>query len=436
MTKQLLLLCYYFPPAPLAFANRVGKLCKYLARETEWCPQVICGELPFDVLPGRDDTLLAEIPSQVGIDRVPSFSTSRLARQLKTLGIEKPVKFLRKFFVLPDDKGDWIGPVVRAAVRKFPDGKGLKALLVSGPPNSVYMAGYRLSKSWNLPLVIDMRDPWSQPWAKYNWFSNWLNWATRGMERRVYQQASAIITNTDGNLADLKRRFTEYDEKISVVPNGFDPEDILSGHGPALRDSSGAFDSLNLLYLGGLRGGGFEEPFFRVLGAYLDEHPKARQELKMHFVGGTQEQVENLVRGYGIADVSQAHGIVPANAVGRPLAESDIYILILPQNCHEGWIPAKFYYYLAGGKYIFALVPKGSVRQLLKGLGDLVEVAGPGEVEKAAAAFQRIIERARHAKKTSEGHSFPDYALQYDRRAIARQVAAVLDQVAGPRPAD
>jgi glycosyltransferase involved in cell wall biosynthesis len=433
MQKNLLFVCYYFPPAPLAFAQRVAKLSKYLPGETGWIPRVICGELPMDV-PGLDNTLLSELPEVVEIERVGSYLSSNLARRLQAWHLQKPITLWRKLTVKPDAFGDWIEAAVATAEKKFPGGKGLKVILASGPPNSVYVVGARLSRRWNIPLVIDMRDPWRRDWGKQHWLKSWLNRPNGLMEEQIYQASSAIITNTPGNKLDLKRRYPQYSKKIEMVPNGFDPEDLNWQRGPQLRSNAESSNrAIQLLYLGGIMGRGFEEEFFKVLADFLRDHPEERRYLKVHFVGGTLDQVDALTKPFGLQDICQAHDIVPANAVGRPLADADIYVLLLPPGNANGWIPAKLYYYLAGGKYIFAMIPDGSAKELLMELKGITVIVDYADDKSGKVALSKVIAMARQSKRQQNGNSFPPYAQPYDRRNIARQDGSVLDKVVGDK---
>ncbi len=429
MEKSLLLLCYYFPPAPMALSQRVAKLCKYLPRETGWTPQVICGELTPDV-PGLDNFLLSEIPEVVGVERVGSHLSSNLARTLRAWHLEKPIRLWRKLTVHPDAYGDWIDAAVAAAEKKFPGGKGFKVILASGPPNSAYVAGALLKAKWNIPLVVDMRDPWCQRYGKMPYLIRWVDNQTQRLEENIYRQTDMVIANTKGNMLDLQQRFPELSTRLTVIPNGYDIEDLDCNCGPRLCQPDDASDILNLLYLGGVRGTGFEEAFFQVLEAYLKDYPDERHKLRIHFVGAMESQIKQLVSPFGLEDVCRAHGVVPGNAVGRPLSEADIYLLLLPpQISYDGVVPSKVYYYLAGGKYIFALIPDGSARQIVSQAGDLAEISSPDDLEGAKAALKRIIVKARQSKIAPPGKNLPSYSLPFDRRRIARQVGEVLDSV-------
>jgi glycosyltransferase involved in cell wall biosynthesis len=419
----------------MGHAQRVGKLCKYLPNETDWLPYIICGQLPIDLLPGKDDILARELPAEITVERVGGFLSSEVAQKIRAWKLYKPAAAFRKLMVLPDPYGDWVNRAVEKAEHIFPGGKGIECILASGPPNSVYLAGLRLAKSWQIPLVIDMRDPWSRSSTVRQINVPWHRKKIKQLQKDVYEAADAIIANTDGNALDLKRAYPQWASKIYVVPNGFDPDDIDPQKGPALRKGAEPGNTIHFLYLGGIRGrvggGLFEGDFLQAVADYLVEYPQERSFLKLHFVGGTEPEVNALARHFGLQDICHAYGVVPTDAVGRPLAEADIYVLLLPPNRGDdrGWIPAKTYYYLAGGKYIFAIVPEGTARDLLRPLGDTVEIADPRDETGIKKALGRLIERVRSGPRTWSGGDVPDYAQPFNRRAIARQIGKILDNV-------
>jgi len=426
MMKNVLLLCLGFPPAPLAYSQRVAKLCKYLPVETHWRPQVICGEVPFEITSGLDDNLLAEIPPTVGYQRIGCFATSRLAAQLHSRRLFRLVNLVRKLMILPDDYADWIPAAVAAARHTFPQGRGIEAILASGPPNSIYLAGVQLSALWEVPLIVDMRDPWSSVWQKNHWFYSWQSQRTARLEAGLYTKASQIIVNTREAATELAHRFPEHLSKIAVVPNGFDPQDIDWQVGPGLREPGEPDGTVHLLNLGGIRNSGLEAKFYHLVRSYLDDHPEDQGKIKIHFVGASWAQIKDLVTSANVQELCQAHGVVPSNAVGRPLAEADIYLLFqLPQ--HELSIPSKFYSYLAGGSPILALIPPRLADNLSAILGEHASILNYAAPDQESDIFAKLIETVRRTPAVRRDGVFPPSAAPFDRRQIARQVGAVMD---------
>jgi len=132
--------------------------------------------------------------------------------------------------------------------------------------------------------------------------------------------------------------------------------------GPALKESSSNL-TIDLLYLGGVKwkvtkAGIFEEPFLWVVQKAIKQDVNLRHRLRIHFVGSDTRPLLNVVEKLGLRNICIFHGKVSCNQVGRPLAEADVYVLILNSAAEEsGWIPAKTYYYLASGKPILAISP-------------------------------------------------------------------------------
>ena len=88
----------------------------------------------------------------------------------------------------------------------------------------------RLSKKYNLPLVVDMRDHWT--YWNITPFNNYFNYLfTKLQERKIFNQASKIIGVTNEQINDFKSIHPSVPEgKFKWIPNGYDgaslPEQI------------------------------------------------------------------------------------------------------------------------------------------------------------------------------------------------------------------
>jgi glycosyltransferase involved in cell wall biosynthesis len=345
-----------------------------------------------------------------------------LAIKLRSWHFYKPIGLLRKLLVRPDAYGDWVSRVVRLAKQKFPQKPRIDAILASGPPNSAYVAAARLSEAWGKPLIMDMRDPWNlDPWYKR---------LTKSLEKRIYENAAAIIVNTEGAAAELKGRHPEMARKIKVICNGFDPEDLNWQIGPALRQTDDPEETVHILNLGGVRGGGVEAGFLKILADYLQDNPAEGTRIRVHFVGGSAPQIEKIAAPLGLSGICKGYGLVPTNNVGRPLAEADIYTLLQPKQFTAS-IPSKFFHYLAGGGYILAQVPEILAEEIREKMGDSRDVIAFVNQDNGKSALAKLLNKARQSRRPIPGDSFPPYAQVFDRRQIARQVASVLDEAVG-----
>jgi len=122
------------------------------------------------------------------------------------------------------------------------------AVYVSSPPFSAGSIARNISKEFNLPLLLDMRDAWSHwcvsPFATYLHF-----YFTFLSEKRAFKAASKIVTVTDELCKIFRQKHKEIPKNIfNVIPNGFDIETI-----PAKLNFKGIKDSnskINIAYVG------------------------------------------------------------------------------------------------------------------------------------------------------------------------------------------
>ena len=78
-----------------------------------------------------------------------------------------------------------------------------EAILATLPPFSTGSLAVNISKTFNLPLIIDMRDGWSK-WCLAP-YGSWLHYYfTYREEKKLFKRADVITTVTD-QLADIFR---------------------------------------------------------------------------------------------------------------------------------------------------------------------------------------------------------------------------------------
>jgi len=126
---------------------------------------------------------------------------------------------LEHYFFFPDIYFPWIRRTYKIGKKIIQEGK-IDAILVTLPPYSSAVIGYKLAKKFSLPLILDYRDPWStHTGLKFPKFI--VKQRHRKLERKIANYSKLIITVGDG-YAKLISDATNIDEKeISVIPNGY-----------------------------------------------------------------------------------------------------------------------------------------------------------------------------------------------------------------------
>src|SRR5439155_22311733 len=98
-------------------------------------------------------------------------------------------------------------------------------VITTSPPVSAHLLGLRLARL-GIPWIAEFRDGWrfERPWG------DWPLRAQRALDDRLEQQvvrrADAVVAVPSPIAEDLERR---YGRSVSLITNGFDPEDVDEG---------------------------------------------------------------------------------------------------------------------------------------------------------------------------------------------------------------
>lgn len=430
--RKFVLVCDNFPPAGMGYAQRVGKLCKYLPRVSDWLPYVFCGT-PTSEITGEDLELAKEIPKEVKVIRVKTFEADLIHKKFRSEKLRKIALSIVKLYSFPDHKINWARNLVKTAIKTYPDGGGFEVVLASGPPKSSYIAGYWLANYWKIPLVVDMRDPWD-PYYLSRKYSPIHSSMSKRWEARIYKFSSKIIANTERNREVLLKEYPWLGDKVESIPNGYDPDDMNPSIGPSLKQKmmgNLVNSTIDLLYLGGVRGRVpgrliFEEPFLKIVHEAIQYNRNLGEIIRIHFVGSDGKPLVGLIKKFAIENNCIFHGKVCCNQVGRPLAEADACVLILNSAAEgSGWIPAKTYYYLASGKPIIAISPECGLVDFLRSRATCFEVIHPYDKNgwRKFVSFLEIIKNIDSTRFSIDRYS------EFTRKNIALRIARLLGEV-------
>jgi glycosyltransferase involved in cell wall biosynthesis len=431
--SRVLFLAYYFPPIGGAGVQRSVKFARYLP-EYGWQPVVVTG-------PGaasgrwtpRDETLHDELPDGIEVVRVP--------------GPEPPAA------------SGWEGRLERWARRRtawsrwWTEGavetgrslEGIDVVYASMSPWDSGEAAARLAELLGVPWVADLRDPWAldEMLAYPSTVHRRLELRRMG---RLLSRADAVVMNTPEAAAQARRAFPSLaEERVYAIPNGYDAADFAAP--PPVRDD----DAFRIVHTGYLHTAVRKEErsarVRRVLGGTLGdvdvlprshvflleavrgllrESPDAGRSVEIHLAGELTEEDEREID----LDVVHTHGYLDHASTVALMRSADLLFLPmhdLPAGQRARIVPGKTYEYLASGRPILAGVPDGDARDLLAASGTAL-LCRPSD----AKAMKEAIAGRLDARGNGDAQLGPvDATLlgRYERRALTRELAAVLDRV-------
>jgi glycosyltransferase involved in cell wall biosynthesis len=442
--KRVLFLSYHFPPIGGSGAQRPARMVRYL-RDHGFESVVITASRPLgERWTPADEELMAEIPSDVDVRRVPWGQP-------------------------PSNKG-WRGRTERWLRRTSPWARSwIEGQLALGrevartydfdlvyawmQPYSSGEPAAILARELHTPWVADLGDPWG--------LDEMMIYPTgvhRALElrkmRSVLGEAAAIVMSTPEAALAVRRSFPEFSSKpVLAIPNGFDEGDFEAPVTP--RDDS-VFRIVHTGYLHTELGeaqhrrsslrrllGGAAVPgvdiltrshlyLLRAIDRAIELNPSLASTIELHLAGVLSS------RDLAIAERSEAvriHGFVSHAESVSLMRTADLLFLPmqnLPAGARARVVPGKTYEYLASGTPILAAVPDGDARDILAEAGNAI-LCRPDDVEAMARAILNEVERRRASTPPPAPRA--EVLARFEYRALAGKLAEVFDTVLGKQAA-
>jgi len=438
--RRLLLVTYHFPPDRAVGGLRWEQLSRYFAAKG-WAVDVITRDL--NRLGARDDRRLSALAPGLRIFAAPegeplSARAERFAIRLfrrivprradHNAGVKGSLN--RTELARPSDgrrllraHGAWISIATEkiwalAAARigiALTRSCRYNLVVGCGPPHMAHEAARRIAKTARLPLVVDLRDPWSGLERLPDDHASPLYFTLlERYERAFVRDAKLIVMNTDRARDDMRKRYPEAADRIVVVRNGSDDEPLPSA------TPTGKF---TIRFAGSICLDRDPTMFFRAASRVVRRLDLTPVDFAIEFVGAVDEiggrTVVQIATEEGVADFLEVGGSVPRDAAMRFLAGGTV-LLNLPQDS-DLCVPAKIFEYVRFNAWMLVLASDASATaDTLR--GTTADIVDPNDIE----AMATIIER----RYTQHAHGERPVAVGHDGRFDrAHQAHVLLDYV-------
>ena len=408
--RTVLFIAYNFPPHGGAGVQRSTHFVRYLP-DFGWRPLVITATEDASMV--QDCSLLAKLPDEALIYRVPGFSISRLQLRARRFKLDRAVVGLNLLLQLPDPNVFWARNAFRVAEAVIEQHNPNLVYTTSGPYSS-HLIGRWIREKYGIPWLADFRDPWSR-----NLLMPYLpgyRALNRHLERQVLDSADRVACVSEPWLGDLRQNCSDERDKFVTITNGYDENDV-----DALPMPSGQA-KFTIGHFGTFYTNRRPDQLVAAIDKLIDSNRIEGQALRVLFVGkNAQTKVPD-------RPPYETHGYVPHRDLARFRQGTEVLLLILatsPENV--GNYSGKIYEYIASNRPILAIVPEGGVAQ------QLIEdsrtgIAVNGDVEAIAGAIEQLHQQWQAG--------FPDWnpnwdvIRRYTRRNLTARLAAEFDKMA------
>jgi colanic acid biosynthesis glycosyl transferase WcaI len=244
------------------------------------------------------------------------------------------------------------------------------------------------------------------------------------MERSIYRHAASIVVIADGFKENIERKGVP-EEKIHVVPNWADPDEILPGpKSNAFREELGVKDRFTLSYSGSLS---FNTDLDSVLGAaeLLADEP-----FSFVIVGDGVKKAELMRRAEKMRlDNVQFHPFQPLEMYPQVLAAADMNLVTLNRQAATSSVPSKMFKMMASERPVLAITMQGNEVHRLVQDAQCGLTVPPEDPVKLAEALRYAASNSKEMERM--GVNARRYLVEnHSRQDCVRRIEAVLEKAA------
>lgn len=366
MRKRLLLVCYYYPPAPEVASVRTGNLAKYFS-EFGWDVTVVTSPSPnrnlnafgWPVIEVSDPGVFPRIRSLLRRQnrRRAFHNTSNGGKEaVPRLAYQRVWKIANQICYFPDPQANWRVPVIEAC-RQLAN-SSFDIVLTSSSPQTCHVIGHelkqkRLADRW----VADFRDLWTQNHYREEYYSLWRNRIEQAYERRILADADLLVTVSDPMAQQLGRLHS--DKPVKVITNGFAPDKCYE---------VAPNPKFTIVYTGQLYAGRRDPtPLFEALQLLNQGEGSGERAIRIRFFGDNPAWLSRLAADYGLTEEVELCGNITREQVMEQQRRATVLLLLNWDHPAEaGTYTGKIFEYLSARRPILAIGgPQGVLAKLL-----------------------------------------------------------------------
>ena len=424
----VLMLSYSYPPRRSASTFRVIRFTRHLP-EFGWRCVVVTPHA--ECYPGCDDELLKQVHPLTEVHR---FACGDPAEHLKRWmthheyasggAMYLSVKVLHRLIdkaCVPDSRVLGSRRLLRESLKVI-SRQRVDAVWLTGPPFSTFGIVPALKRKTGLPVMLDLRDPWTTG-LRYSGLSRWKYSLERRQERRAFELADRVILNTHYALNQYRALYPDLNpERWGVLPNTYDPEDF-SGIQPE------RFPKKVLLHAGMSGGIRTARWLIEAMGRLRREGRVDPESFRYISYGPGGHEEHEAVAQAGVGDMVEFRGSRPHREVLSAMTGSDALLLLVGKG-HEASIPSKLYEYMAVGRPVLMAGPPDCAA------ADVIRETGIGKVvpledtDGLISCLKDILDG-----RLTERRSQHEGVKAYQTRSVVQSLASLLDALVANRAA-
>ncbi|MEO6670925.1 MAG: glycosyltransferase [Ferruginibacter sp.] len=442
---NILFVAFEFPPLGGAGVQRSLKFVKYLP-QFDINPIVITvneNDYP-SVMPGHamDYTLTSDIPEGTIIEKFHC--------KVQPPARNKLHEWIRMYFSVTENFKEYWKEDLLKRLPGIMDKYKPRAIYVSLPPFAMAPLWFDLLKEYELPLIVDFRDAWTQWCIAPN--GSYFHYLVKlQQERQILNKAGRVVFSSDQTMKDMIGVHPSVDRgKFSVITNGYDGvieiadqlfigdnKKIKIGYVGSFYYEPEAREQLfkpwwkrpphrMLNYVPRKEDWLYRSPFFffKTIRSLIDKDPLLKDRIEIHFAGKKPHWLASQIESFGLNEICYHHGYLQHDDVISFQKNCDTLLITSAKvpGGRDFSIAGKTFEYFTIGKPILAFVCEGSQKDVLVETGMSV-VCDPDDIHASGELVKKLFD----GKLVLQ----PDKAAieKYNRRKLTKKLAGLIKEL-------
>jgi len=386
MQKNILMICYYYPPLIDVGCKRSVAFSKYFKKHG-WVPYVLSVRNPDKTycLIGNDQPPKGVITkysySIINPYRFAGKLNGLYTRIMRAFNVETNRNYFYDLLCIPDLFWGWI-PLAALDGLKIIRRKQIDLIYVSCSPFSSSFIGIILKILTKQPLIIDFRDIYAletqtagYSYAKPHFRKQFDLW----LEKNMLKWADLFVVTTE-EMRDLYvNRYGQHASKIYTIHNGFEAGELSAINVPHKK-----YSKFTIIYSGNFYSNANEPNIFFQALALLRKRNKIHEGIfQFLYYGGETKHFKQISKKLGIEDLVVAHSYIPHETLLGVIQRSHLCLI----RIMKPMISTKLFESIVLNIPILAIIPSGEAEKLIKEFSPSSYVITESSPEKAAEAI-------------------------------------------------
>jgi glycosyltransferase involved in cell wall biosynthesis len=363
-SKNILVICYTFPPSAGIGGRRWAKFSKYLSNEGYTVHVVSAQNLRKEISFWNNDiqgnTNIKPTYLKFQFQKIITKPRNILEKICRKIFIQflRLTKYSEIFITSFPNKAFW------KKTEEVIARNNIKTVIVSGDPFLFYYASL-LKKKMGFKLIIDYRDLWND----HSFYSTYISISRTQKKYFEFTENEAInnsdkIVVVDDYLKQVlsKRLRSKSNEVFEVIHNGFDPDDFINSSSDLVQKTN----KIKLYFSGNISSDKNEVliHFLQSFKVLQKNAPDIYNEFVIHFYGNMDASILHTIQGYGLPNLSIFNTSFPLTEYTKQVKNSEVGMLLVSKDYPHSFY-TKFTDYLYLDKFILAIGYEGALSQFL-----------------------------------------------------------------------